>query len=238
MKEENGPQLELGQAAASDIESGGLKYKRLVIRTHYIEAGENIAAVAARYVKPHLVEGDIVFVSEKAVSVSQGNWLDESEVNPGWWATFLCRFVHKSPSGPGGVGSPEKMQLAIERVGFFRVLFAAVAAAVTKPFGVRGLFYKLVGPRVSSVDGQTGPEGWPARTKIIFPVANPETVARDIARAVGAPAIVADMNNISGTIKGYSHDNLTELDFVDILRDNPMGQMQNMTPIGIVRVVD
>ena len=67
---------------------------------------------------------------------------------------------------------------------------------------------------------------------------SPDAVARDIAEATGAPAIVADMNNISGTIKGYSRDDLRQWDFVDILRDNPMGQMQNMTPIGIVRPLD
>lgn len=235
MAEDSGNPLALGQASESEIESRGKRFLRIVVRTHYIEVGEDIGQVTRSYLQPFLQAGDIIFVSEKVVSVSKGHWVEESTVQPGWWARFLNKYVVKTPSGPGGVGSPEKMQLAIQRVGLWRVLLAAVVSAITKFFGIKGWFYRIVGPKVSTVDGQTGPPDWPARTRIIFPIPNADEVAREIASTCGNPVIIADMNNISGTIKGYSEPELKAMDFVHILRDNPMGQMQNMTPIGIIR---
>jgi hypothetical protein len=45
-----------------------------------------------------------------------------------------------------GLGTPQTMQLAIDEVGAPRILFAAAASAVTKPFGIHGVFYRLAGP--------------------------------------------------------------------------------------------
>src|SRR5690554_2612954 len=135
MAEDSGGTIALGEARESDIDSRGKRYRRIVIHTHDIEAGEEIGQVARKYLEPLLRTDDIIFVSEKVVSVSKGHWVEESTVKPGWWARFLNKFVVRTPSGPGGVGSPEKMQLAIERVGLWRVLLAAAVSAVTKLFG-------------------------------------------------------------------------------------------------------
>jgi len=233
----DGLQLELGQPLESEIESNGKRYLRAVVRTHYVEKGEDIGQVVNKYMGPLLQPSDWVVVSEKLVSISRGNYVEESDVKPGWWARFLTKYVERTPSGPGGVGSPEKMQLAIEKVGLIKILFAAAVAFVTKLFGSKGWFYRIVGPEISTVDGQTGPPGWPARTRIIFPVPFADEVAASISETCGHPVIIADMNNISGTIKGCSHGELRDIDFVDVLRDNPMGQMQNMTPIGLIRPI-
>ena len=45
------------------------------------------------------------------------------------------------------------MQLAIEDVGIPRILLGCVAAAVTKPFGIRGVFYKVCGKKAYAIDG-------------------------------------------------------------------------------------
>ena len=47
---------------------------------------------------------------------------------------------------------PYKLQLAINMVGAPRVVFASVVSAITKPFGVKGLFYKIVGKEELSVN--------------------------------------------------------------------------------------
>lgn len=48
---------------------------------------------------------------------------------------------------------PYKMQLVIEICGLPRVLFAAAVSAITRPFGIRGLFYKICGHGVAGIDG-------------------------------------------------------------------------------------
>ena len=58
-------------------------------------------------------------------------------------ARLLSRFVSRTPVGVG-LGHPATMQLAIDEVGLPRILLASVAAAVTRPFGMRGVFYRGV----------------------------------------------------------------------------------------------
>ena len=45
------------------------------------------------------------------------------------------------------------MQLAIDEAGAGRILLAAAAAAVTKPLGMRGVFYRVAGHGVNAIDG-------------------------------------------------------------------------------------
>ena len=45
------------------------------------------------------------------------------------------------------------LQYAINKVGLLKVLWASFASAVTKLFGKRGVFYKIVGQEVSGLDG-------------------------------------------------------------------------------------
>ena len=45
------------------------------------------------------------------------------------------------------------MQYAINKVGKFRVIFASILSGITKIFGIRGVFYRIVGREVSGLDG-------------------------------------------------------------------------------------
>ena len=47
------------------IEVNGVKYRRLPIKTHVVTAKDNMPDVAEKYAKPHVQEGDILFISEK-----------------------------------------------------------------------------------------------------------------------------------------------------------------------------
>ena len=49
--------------------------------------------------------------------------------------------------------SPYKMQFAINERGALFVLWAAFCAGVAKLFGKRGVFYEMVGQKVSGLDG-------------------------------------------------------------------------------------
>ena len=74
------------------------------------------------------------------------------EVKPGWWANHLWRFAGINHTGVG-MHEPYKLQLVIDMCGLPRVLLAAAASAVTKLFGMHGVFYKVCGKGVGGIDG-------------------------------------------------------------------------------------
>lgn len=228
--------LAVGQTLESEIESNGKKYRRILVKTHFIKEGEDVAQVAVRYLDDVYQPGDCLIISEKCIATSIGLAKDESDIKPGWWAQKLYKFVTPTQHGRG-IGTPEKMQVAIELAGLWRILLAAVVSAVTKLFGLSGWFYRVAGDKVRSIDGQSGGPNGPYWTKVILPLPQATKTAQEIAASCGYPVVVADVNDVGGSIKGWSNRDLREIDFFDILRDNPMGQENAQTPMGLVRPV-
>ena len=219
---------------------GDTLYERVLFKTHFIKPGEDIAEVISQYTTDYLQDGDVIFVSDKAVANSQKRAIHSDDIKPGFFARFLCRFVAVSPAGMG-IGTPQKMQVAIQQAGLLRILFAAFVSVITKLFGIKGVFYKIAGDTVTRIDGKAGYKNWtgpkgPYWEYVVLPSENPTQVAERIQAVTGYPAIVADINDLDGYITGYSEDKLIEWDFRSILKDNPMGQENNQTPIGIIRV--
>ncbi len=66
--------------------------KVLPLRTRYWKPGCDYARVVARAVQQYIKEGDIVVVSEKAISTAKGNLVDESSLSPSATSRFLVRF--------------------------------------------------------------------------------------------------------------------------------------------------
>ena len=91
-------------------------WQRLPIRTHIVKSGDNIVGVLKQYAGPYLQSGDIVFISERIVAISQGRAYPIKDIKPSWLARLLVKFVHKSPYGIG-LGSPWPMELAIREAG-------------------------------------------------------------------------------------------------------------------------
>lgn len=228
--------LSVGQTLESDIESKGKKFRRILVKTHFIKEGEDIGQVAVRYLDDVFRPGDWLVVSEKCASANSGLAIDQSQIKPGWWARRLYKFVKHTQHGRG-IGTPEKMQVAIELAGLWRILLAAVASAITRPFGLKGWFYRVAGDKVRSIDGQSGGPNGPYWTKVILPLPEASRTAAEIAASSGYPVVVADINDLGGSIKGWSSPELRRVDFADILRDNPMGQENAQTPLALVRPV-
>lgn len=226
--------LALGQTLETEIESKGKKYRRILVKTHFIKEGEDVAQLAVRYFDDIYQQGDYLIISEKCLANSIGLTKDESTIKPGWWARKLYKFITPTQHGRG-IGTPEKMQMAIELAGLWRILLAAAVSAVTKLFGLSGWFYRVAGEQASTIDGQSGGPNGPYWTKIILPLPQPSKTAQEIAASCGYPVVVADINDIGGSIKGWSHPEMRKIDFADILRDNPMGQENAQTPLGLVR---
>jgi len=221
---------------ASTSEAEDRKYRRLLFKTHCIEPGEDIAQVVHHYTGSHLKEDDIVFVSDKAVAISQNRSLPLDSIKPRFLARFLSRFVYRSPYGVG-LRVPERMELAMQIVGVWKILYASLVAFLGKLLGKRGIFYELLGHEIRGIDGHEGDKP-PYYACVILPAHHPHQVAQHIARTNGCEAIVADINDLEGYITGFSSENIKDLNFKQILRDNPMGQDDGMTPLGIIRPVD
>ena len=212
----------------------GKTYLRLPIKTHVVTENDKIGDVAEKYAMPNMQEGDILFISEKCVACSQKRAVPLTEIKPRPLAKFLCKFVYKSPYGIG-LGIPETMEMALRECGSARLLFAAFISAVGKLLGRRGWFYKVAGYRAESIDGPTPYTLPPYNKCVVLGPENPDKVASEIAAQIGFRVAIVDVNDLTGKILGASDATLDRELLPRILRDNPLGQSAQQTPMGIIR---
>ncbi len=211
----------------------GQPIARYPVRTHVINERDRVEDIVRTYAFPHLRRGDLLAVSERIVSICQGRAYPISSIHPRWLARRLSHWVFK-PSWGIGIGSPWTMELALREAGVPRVLLAAVVSACTKPFGVRGMFYHVVGNNIAAIDGPTAYTMPPYDTYAKLPPRNPAGVARAISRLTGVPVAILDANDIGVAVLGAS-DNVDDELVCEIFRDNPLGQSREQTPLCIVR---
>ncbi len=212
-------------------------YARLPIKTHVITKDDDIFEVCRKYTKPHLQNGDFLFISERIVAISQGRAFPIKDIKPSALAKFLVRFVHKSPYGIG-LGSPWTMELAIREGGALRIIFGALAAAVTKPFGIRGVFYNVVGKNINAIDGPCDYTLPPYNQYAKLGPAEPEKVAKKLKTDLNSEVVIIDANDLGVAVLGKSSDSVSDLFCKSVFKDNPLGQSSEQTPLCIVRRVN
>lgn len=216
------------------IEVDGVRFGRYPIKTHVITEQDKMPDVASKYALPHMQGDDILFISEKSVACSQKRAVPLTEIHPRPLAKFLTRFVYKSPYGIG-LGIPETMEMALKECGTIRILFAAFVSAIGKLLGKRGWFYKVAGYRAESIDGPTPYTLPPYNKCVVLGPENPDQVAADIAKTIGFSVAIVDVNDLQGKILGASDGKLDRVFLTRILKDNPLGQSAQQTPMGIIR---
>jgi len=217
-----------------EIEFNGEKYARIPVKTKVIVKGDDIAAVISEYVSGKTQKGDLVFISEKAVACSQGRSIPLTEIKPGFWAVRLSHFVTKTPHGIG-LGMPETMQMAIVECGLPRILVASLVGAVGKLLRRKGDFYRVAGDKAASIDGPTPYTIAPYNKCVTLGPKEPDKTARDISRKIGCPVAIVDVNDLGGKVLGASSKEMDRDVIVALLRDNPLGQGSEQTPVGIIR---
>lgn len=210
------------------------RFLRFPVKTHVVMSGDSLTEILDTYVKDYLQPGDMIFISEKIVAVSQGRAFDIDDIKPSRMANILHRFVYKSPHGIG-LGSPWTMQLAIEDIGLPKILFAAFCSAVTKPFGVRGVFYKIVGDKGRAIDGPCHNTLPPYNHCAKLAPKDPDKVARTLAAHAGCPVVIMDANDLGREVLGVSGKEIDIEMCKAVFGDNPLGQASQQTPIAIVR---
>ena len=227
------------------IRRDGGSWARIPLRAELVRNRDDlgdavgVALEKARASGIALEPGDVVAMSEKVVAITQGRSfpMDEIRVTP--LARLLSRFVSRVPIGIG-LGRPQTMQLALEEAGAPRILFAAACAAVTRPFGVRGVFYRVAGSRVSAIDGPTAYTLPPYNTHASKAPRDPDGVAERMSRTLSEKAgvdiavAVVDTNDLAADVLGASAG-IDRTAVSRVLVDNPMGQTGEQTPFCILR---
>lgn len=216
----------------------GQSFARVPIRTRVVMPGDDLDAFVAEYAAPVVREGDLLFITEKIVAITQGRSYPIDDITPRRLARTLSKYVVKTPYGIG-LGMPETMEMALRECGTPRILFAAAVSAVTKPFGRRGDFYRIAGNKARAIDGPTAGTIPPYNKAVVLGPAEPDAVAKRVKAAlpVTADVAVVDINDIGGNILGSTLDRAGTERLVRILGDNPLGQGHQSTPMGIVRPV-
>ncbi|MDH7476612.1 MAG: asparagine synthase (glutamine-hydrolyzing) [Microgenomates group bacterium] len=242
-----------GKKLVKEIDNN--KYYRFSLKTKLIKKGDNLEKIISKKCQDFFYEliknkqfKDLrkktwfLVISEKIVAVAQGRSYFIWEIKPTFLAKLLSNFVTKTPYGIG-LGSPWTMQLAIEEVGWLKILAAAFLSFITKPFGIKGIFYQIAGKEVAAIDGPTEYSLYPSNVSAKLGPKNPDEVANKIKQSLmnnsSLPVTnfqgvaIIDANDLGQNILGNS-TNINHLLIEKIFADNPMGQADEQTPIVIV----
>lgn len=212
-------------------------FLRIPIKTHVVMKDDNLIDVIKKYVDQSLISGDILFVTEKIVAITQGRAIPLKDIKPRPLATLLSKYVTKTPAGIG-LGMPETMEMALRECGIPRILLASAASAVTKVLGKKGVFYDIAGYKATSIDGPTPNTLPPYNQFVVLGPDKPNEAAKTISEALGGFKVaIVDINDLSGAILGTSHKDIDRGLLVKILKDNPLGQDHEQTPLGIIRKI-
>lgn len=239
------PRAPSGDFAANPGKTLEMKIKgdtflRLPVKTRLITlADKDLTPLLDAYVRPYLQAGDIIFISEKVLTITQGRVVDISDIQPTPLARFLAGKVNNNYGSANfkgfGHGTALAMQLFIEEAGYPRVLFAAAVSALTRPLGIKGLFYLLCGKSAKSVDCPMSFLILEYAHSAKLAPQNCDRVCKQIKARYGHEAVIVDANYRGAFSLGKSSRAITEKFIGQVLKDNPAGQSAEMTPFFIIR---
>ena len=212
----------------------GVDYLRIPVKTHLITKDDDMADVVLKYPKDQMQEGDILFISEKAVACTQSRAIPMEDIKPRKLAVTLSRYVTKTPAGIG-LGIPETMEMALQECGTLRILFAAFCSVIGKLLGQKGWFYIVAGPKARGIDGPTEGTIPPYDHYVVLTPADPMGTSKKLAQVLGHPVAIVDINDLGANILGFSEKEPSMAQLAKILGDNPLGQSSECTPMGIIR---
>ncbi len=217
----------------------GKRYDRFAIQTHFVNRGEDQAELVEKYVRPLYLSGDVLSFGAKVMAMCVESVKMRDEVKPGFFANLMWRFAGINSTGVG-MHEPYKMQLVIDMVGLPRVLLAAFLSAVTKPFGIKGVFYRVCGQGVGGIDGFYERSSFDVYKQMaLINPPNPNELSNELYKKTGIPIVLMDANDIQRDQLGKSEGfPLTDEQIQDALKDNPSGQGDELTPLILIRPLD
>lgn len=212
----------------------GVDYQRIPLKTHLITKDDNMIDVVIKYAKDMMQKGDILFISEKAVACTQSRAIPMEDIKPRKLAVTLSKYVTKTPAGIG-LGIPETMEMALQECGTLRILFAAFCSVIGKLLGKKGWFYMVAGAKARGIDGPTEGTIPPYDHYVVLTPLDPMGTSKKLAKELGHPVAIVDINDLGANILGFSEKEPSMDLIAQILGDNPLGQSDECTPMGIIR---
>lgn len=210
------------------------KFLRIPIKTEIFSEKDDILEIVKKYTSEEIREGDIISISESPLAITQGRAIPVEEIKVGIVAKILWRFVSNVSYGIG-LRSPTSMQCAVDEVGSLRILFAAFIGAMGKLLGRKGDFYRIAGKQAALIDAATTSPVPPYENCVIKGPKNPRKEAQRIKDATGYETAIMDINDIGGCWMIGGSDGINK-DFMEkVMKDNPQGQGDELTPICLIR---
>lgn len=209
---------------------------RYPIKTHVVMSNEDLFKLMDKYVVGKVCSEDYVFISEKLIAICQGRAFPIEDIHPRPLAKLLCKFVYRSPYGIG-LGSPWTMELALQDAGSAKILFAAACSAITKVFGMRGIFYRIAGTKARAIDGPCDCTIPPYNHYAKMAPAAPNQVAEKLSKHIGCQVVIIDANDLNVEVLGKSNRHISTSFCKQAFGDNPLGQSAQSTPMAVVRKI-
>jgi hypothetical protein len=216
------------------IKVRNVSFERIPLKTKILTAEDRIADIFREYALPYLQAGDIVTISESPLAITQGRAIPVKDLKIGLLANILWRFVAKVPYGIG-LRAPASMQCAIDETGACRIVFAALVGALGKLIGRKGDFYRIAGMQAALIDACGTSPVPPYHETVIKGPLHPDREAQALYDEFGYHVAVMDINDIGGSWMIGGSKGLDK-DFMEaVMKDNPQGQADELTPLCIVR---
>ena len=227
-------------------------YNRFPIRTEVFKNGDPYVQKICEYVCTFLKDPNqiiakkntnwVIIISEKIIAISQGRSYLLTDIKPRKLAYLLSKYVKKTPHGIG-LGSAYTMELALREVGELRIIFAAIISVISKFLGFSGVFYLIAGREVACIDGPTHYSLYPSNVSAKLGPKNPNKVCEEIYENLKKElhpdlfmklkgVVIIDANDLGRVVLGIKSEYKTRF-FEQVMRDNPMGQGVEQTPIVI-----
>jgi hypothetical protein len=200
------------------------------VRTRLVHPGEDLVSIVEHAVSGIARPGDVLAISETAVAIAQGQAVPAEYVRPSRVAYFLSQRAGALAT----VNQPESLQIVIDQVGVWKVLYASAMHVIGRLAGRRGMFYEIMGEAITAIDGYTGTLP-PFERTIVFAPQNPDAFAQSVYEATGVACTVVDANDLEkakvlGASAGVNRSNV-EL----ALLSNPHGNGDEQTPIVVLK---
>ncbi len=211
-----------------------MKIRLIPIKTGLLTEKDTIVDIVEAFAKEYLQQSDIVVIAESALAITQGRAIPENKIRINHLARLLWRFVAKVPYGVG-LRSPESMQCAINETGALRILIAAFFSAITKPLGIKGIFYRIAGKQAAMIDAAHTTPVEPFDTCVILGPEKADAVAQQLKYRFGNEFAIMDVNDIGGSWVIGNSGCIPVKKIEQIMKVNPLGQADELTPLCIVR---
>jgi len=199
------------------------------IRTPLIGPGDDLAACVQHAVQGIARRDDVVVIAETAVAIAQRRFVPAEFVRP----SKLAYAFSRRAGALATVSQPESLQIVIDQVGAPRVMYAGIMHVLGRLVGQRGVFYRILGEAIATIDGYTGTLP-PYERAIVFGPFEPDRVSTELSERFGFGFAIVDANDLRKAQVLGASPGVVRANVERALLANPHGNGDEQTPIVIL----